>query len=167
MWDVVHSDSTGVVGQRGAPGRAVFYASHTVVLDGSLFEKEQGGHTFSFEPHGAATRRHDAPCAGARTFALEPHRTGRPTRLARARRLPRPNLTRFRSTMDYACQDVSAAAEKRARWNDRWHPNTAGLMGDCCSLLVAALARAGRAGSHSSVPMPWTRCSYKMVDGAT
>ena len=39
-------------------------------------------------------RRHDAPCAGARTFALEPHRTGRPTRLARARRLPRPNLTR-------------------------------------------------------------------------
>ena len=33
-------------------------------------------------------RRHDAPCAGARTFALEPHRTGRPARLARARRLP-------------------------------------------------------------------------------
>ena len=29
--------------------------SHTVVLDGSLFEKEQGGHTFSFEPRGAAT----------------------------------------------------------------------------------------------------------------
>jgi hypothetical protein len=42
-------------GQRGAPGRAVFHASHTVVLDGSLFEKEQGGHTFSFEPQGAAT----------------------------------------------------------------------------------------------------------------
>ena len=51
----VHSNRTGLVGQRGLPGRAVFYASHTVVLDGSLFEKEQGGHTFSFEPHGAAT----------------------------------------------------------------------------------------------------------------
>ena len=29
--------------------------SHTVVLDGSLFEKEQGGHTFGHGPHGAAT----------------------------------------------------------------------------------------------------------------
>ena len=29
--------------------------SHTVVLDGSLFEKEQGGHTFGLGPHGAAT----------------------------------------------------------------------------------------------------------------
>ena len=28
--------------------------SHTVGLDGSLFKKEQGGHTFSLEPHGAA-----------------------------------------------------------------------------------------------------------------
>jgi len=51
----VHSNRTGLVGQRVLPGRAVFYASHTVVLDGSLFEKEQGGHTFSCEPHGAAT----------------------------------------------------------------------------------------------------------------
>ena len=44
--------STALHGQRGAPGLAV-YASHTVVSDGSLFEKEQGGQTFS-EPHGAA-----------------------------------------------------------------------------------------------------------------
>ena len=29
--------------------------SHSVVLDDSLFDKEQGGHTFSFEPRGAAT----------------------------------------------------------------------------------------------------------------
>ena len=29
--------------------------SHTAVLDGSLFEKEQGGHTFGHGPHGAAT----------------------------------------------------------------------------------------------------------------
>ena len=29
--------------------------SHTAVLDGSLFEKEQGGHTFVPRPHGAAT----------------------------------------------------------------------------------------------------------------
>ena len=29
--------------------------SHTVVLDGSLFEKEQGGHTFGLGPHGSAT----------------------------------------------------------------------------------------------------------------
>jgi len=94
-------------------------------------------------------RRHDAPCAGALT--LEPHRTARPARRARARRLPRPNLTRFRITTDYASQDVSAAAEKRARWNCRWHPTTASPMDDCCSLLLAALARAGRAGAHSSV----------------
>ena len=98
-------------------------------------------------------RLHDDPCAGARTCALEPHRTARPARRARARRLPRPNLTRFRITTDYACQDVSAAAEKRARWNCRWHPTTASPMDDCCSLLVASLARAGRAGAHSSVPM--------------
>ena len=51
----VHSNRIGLHGQRGAPGLAVLYASHTVVLDGSLFEKEQGGHTFSFEPRGAAT----------------------------------------------------------------------------------------------------------------
>jgi hypothetical protein len=47
----VHSNRIGLDGQRGAPGRAVCYASHTVGLDGSLFEKEQGGHTCSFEPH--------------------------------------------------------------------------------------------------------------------
>ena len=35
--------------------------SHTVVLDGSLFEKEQGGHTFALEPHGAATARCPIP----------------------------------------------------------------------------------------------------------
>jgi hypothetical protein len=29
--------------------------SHTEVLDGSLFEKEQGGHTFALEPNGLAT----------------------------------------------------------------------------------------------------------------
>ena len=29
--------------------------SHTVVLDGSLFKKEQGGHTCALEPHEAAT----------------------------------------------------------------------------------------------------------------
>ena len=29
--------------------------SHSVVFDGSLFQKEQGGHTLSFEPRGAAT----------------------------------------------------------------------------------------------------------------
>jgi hypothetical protein len=29
--------------------------SHTEVLDGSLFEKEQGGHTFGHGPHGVAT----------------------------------------------------------------------------------------------------------------
>ena len=51
----VHTNRIGLHGQRGAPGLAVLYASHTVVLDGSLFEKEQGGHTSSFEPHGAAT----------------------------------------------------------------------------------------------------------------
>ena len=73
-----------------------------------------------FHSNRVERRRHDAPCAGARTFALEPHRTARPARRARARRLPRPNLTRFRITTDYACQDVSAAAEKRARWNCRW-----------------------------------------------
>ena len=50
----LHSNHIGLHGQRGAPGLAVLYASHTVVLDGSLFEKEQGGQTFSFEPHGAA-----------------------------------------------------------------------------------------------------------------
>jgi hypothetical protein len=48
-------------------------------------------------------------------------------------------------------QNVSAAAEKRARWNCRWHPTTAGPMDDCYSLLLAALARAGRAGAHSSI----------------
>jgi hypothetical protein len=41
-------------------------------------------------------RRHDAPCAGVRTFAIEPHRTARPARRARARRLPRPNLGSLR-----------------------------------------------------------------------
>ena len=50
----VHTNRIGLHGQRGAPGLAVLYASHTVVLDGSLFEKEQGGQTVSFEPHGAA-----------------------------------------------------------------------------------------------------------------
>ena len=42
----VHSNRIGLHGQRGAPGLAV-YVSHTVVSDGSLFEKEQGGQTFS------------------------------------------------------------------------------------------------------------------------
>ena len=51
----VHLNRIGLHGQRGAPGLAVLYASHTVVVDGSLFQKEQGGHTCSFEPHGAAT----------------------------------------------------------------------------------------------------------------
>ena len=51
----VHSNRIGLHGQRGAPGLAVFCASHTVVLDGSLFEKEQGGHTFGHGPHGTAT----------------------------------------------------------------------------------------------------------------
>ena len=44
----MHSNSIGLHGQRGAPGLAVLYASHTVVLYGSLFEKEQGGQTFAF-----------------------------------------------------------------------------------------------------------------------
>ena len=35
--------------------------SHTVGLDGSLFNKEQGGHTFSSEPHGAATAWYPSP----------------------------------------------------------------------------------------------------------
>ena len=35
--------------------------SHTVVLDGSLFEKEQGGHTFALEPHGGATAGYPIP----------------------------------------------------------------------------------------------------------
>ena len=47
----LHSNRIGLHGQRGAPGRGVFYASHTEVLDGSLFEKEQGGHTFGHGPH--------------------------------------------------------------------------------------------------------------------
>ena len=50
----VHSNCIGLHGQRGAPGRIVFYESHTVVL-GCLFEKEQGGHTFPFEQHGSVT----------------------------------------------------------------------------------------------------------------
>jgi hypothetical protein len=45
-------------------------------------------------------------------------------------------------------QDVSAAAEKRARWNCRWHPTKAGSVEHCCALLRTALARAGRAGAH-------------------
>ena len=65
-----------------------------------------------------------------------------------------PRCFYFGRKTDFACQDVSAAAEKRARWNCRWHPTTAGPMDDCCSLLLAALARAGRAGAHSSVPTP-------------
>ena len=44
----MHSNRTRLVGQRVLPGCAVVYASNTVVLDGSLFEKEQGGHTFFF-----------------------------------------------------------------------------------------------------------------------
>ena len=32
----LHSNRIGLHGQRGAPGLAVLYASHTVVLDGSL-----------------------------------------------------------------------------------------------------------------------------------
>jgi len=159
-------------------------------------------------------RRHDAPCAGAQTSALEPHRTARPARRARACRLvrephrglgwlfvrkgtnlfirtawsgdgmtphaqepapvnsnrimaapaapcpcapaPSASVARcfyFGRKTDCACQDVSVAAGKRARWNCRWHPTTAGPMDDCCSLLLAALAWAGRAGAHSSVPM--------------
>ena len=35
--------------------------SHTVVLDGSLFKKEQGGHTFALEPHGVATACYPIP----------------------------------------------------------------------------------------------------------
>ena len=48
----------------------------------------------------------------------------------------------------------SGHARQRARWNCRWHPTTAGPMDDCCALLLAALARAGRTGAHSSVPTP-------------
>ena len=109
-------------------------------------------------------RRHDAPCAGAHTCAHEPHRTARPARRARAMAVPAapcpcaPSVPRcfyFWRKTDFACQDLSAAAEKRARWSCRWHPTTAGPMDDCCPLLLAALARAGRAGAHSSVPTPW------------
>ena len=32
-----------------------------MVLDGSLFEKEQGGHTFALEPHGGATAGYPIP----------------------------------------------------------------------------------------------------------
>jgi len=51
------------------------------------------------------------------------------------------------------CQDVSAAAEKRARWNCRWHPNMAGPVDEVCPLVLASLARAGCAGAHSTGPM--------------
>ena len=173
-----------------------------------------------FHSNRVERRRHDAPCAGAHTCALKPHRTARPARRARACRLrephrglerlvvrkgtrwpnlfirtawsgegmtPRAGARTFLSNRivhgqrgapgrpcapsvprcfyfgrktDFACQDVSAAAEKRARWNCRWHPTTAGPMDDCCSLLLAALARAGRAGAHSSVPTPSTACPW-------
>ena len=43
----------------------------------------------SFHSDRMERRRHDAPCAGAHTCALEPHRTARPARRARACRLVR------------------------------------------------------------------------------
>ena len=39
--------------------------SHTVGVDGSLFKKEQGGHTFSLEPHRTARPAGRAPLLGA------------------------------------------------------------------------------------------------------
>ena len=99
-------------------------------------------------------RGHDAPCAGARTFFSNRIVHGQRGAPGRPCAPSVPRCFYFGRKTDFACQDVSAAAEKRARWNCRWHPTTAGPMDECCSLLLAALARAGRAGTHSSVPMP-------------
>ena len=96
-------------------------------------------------------RGHDAPCAGARTFFSSRRVHGQRGAPGRPCAPSVPRCFYFGRKTDFACQDVSAAAEKRARWNCRWHPTTAGPMDDCCSLLLAALARAGRAGAHSSV----------------
>ena len=38
-----------------------------------------------------------------------------------------PRCFYFGRKTDCACQDVSAAAEKRARWNCRWHPTMASV----------------------------------------
>jgi hypothetical protein len=99
-------------------------------------------------------RGHDAPCAGARTFFSNRIVHGQRGAPGRPCAPSVPRCFYFGRKTDFACQDVSAAAEKRARWNCRWHPTTAGPMDDCCSLLLAALARAGRAGAHSSVSTP-------------
>ena len=44
-----------------------------------------------FHSNRVERRRHDAPCAGAHTCALKPHRTARPARRARACRLREPH----------------------------------------------------------------------------
>jgi len=60
---------------------------------------------------------------------------------------------------------TSAPPQRSVRaGNCRWHPTTAGPMDDCCALLLAALARAGRAGAHSSVPTPWSS-EVQLLDG--
>ena len=88
--------------------------SHTVVLDGSLFEKEQGGHTFALEPHGGATA--GGPIPGIAHFRHGkvrprhplPHRdhAHHPFRVAAGKKA-RPSWEK--------CHAGRAAAEKRAR----------------------------------------------------
>jgi hypothetical protein len=55
-WSPCRKESTGKTSSSSSSSPSFpEQGSHTVGLDGSLFKKEQGGHTFSLEPHGAAT----------------------------------------------------------------------------------------------------------------
>jgi hypothetical protein len=92
--------------------------SHTAVLDGSLFEKEQGGHTFVPRPHGAATiggsnrsqrrRRpntvHPSRLMGSMVSVEVLHCTGSPRRRrARHHRQCRPRRFHLAPKMAAAC----------------------------------------------------------------
>ena len=57
-----------------------------------------------------------------------------------------PRCFYFGRKTDFACQDVSAAAEKRARWNCRRHPTTAGPMDDCSRLGFLGCCRGNGCG---------------------
>ena len=61
-------------------------------------------------------RGHDAPCAGARTFFSNRIVHGQRGAPGRPCAPSVPRCFYFGRKTDFACQDVSAAAEKRARW---------------------------------------------------
>jgi hypothetical protein len=85
-----------------------------VGLDGSLFKKEQGGHTFSPEPHGAATAC--SPIPGVRvpgsTHQTFQHCTAIVARACRARHPPLLHVTRLRAMS--ACHKRTSEAARFA-----------------------------------------------------